>query len=300
LEPPSSAGNNSSEYIGLISTLQAEKSQLNTVMRILSEYSALGRVLEPKHFLSLATATAVNAPEIVRSRKLTALDAAMSRNMTVRFGKSRVALPLADIDQILSAHRDNPTFGNLREIYARNCYLHRLKLNTPIGFVLDLGANRGMFSVLALVALGADKAIGVEPLPVYQPVAKLLLEANHCSPDRAVRYGKFISSPSVERRDPGNNVSIQTILREQGVDRFQLVKMDIEGHEKEVFGEPEWLASVDNITMELHPQTAGDLSVIPQALERHGFRYLIVDQAGNPTNIHNGMFLYASCTGALQ
>ena len=52
--------------------------------------------------------------------------------------------------------------------------------------------------------------------------------------------------------------------------------------------------------MELHPQFGGDLSVIPEALERYGFRYLIVDQAGNPASIANGMFLYASCNGALQ
>jgi len=272
---------------------------MKTVVRFLSEYSALGRVLEPRDFLSLATATAVNAPEILRSKKLTALDSAMSRNMTVRFGKSRVAMPLADIDQILSAHNDNPTFGNLREIYARNCYLQRLKLRPPIGSVLDLGANRGMFSVLALVALRADRAIGVDPMPVYDRVAKLLLEANRCNPDRAFRYKKFISSPSVEEQNPGRYISIPTILREQGIGRFQLVKMDIEGHEQQVFSEPDWLASIDNLTMELHPHMAGDLSLIPEALKRFGFQYLIVDQTGNPAPIHSGMFLYASCTGAL-
>ncbi len=273
---------------------------MNTVVRFLSEYSALGKVLEPKHYFSLATATAMKAPEIMRSKKLTALDAAMSRNMTVRFGKSRVALPLADIDQILLLHDDNPTFGNVREIYARNCYLQRMKLELPIGSVLDLGANRGMFSILALVVLKAKRTIGVEPVPVYEPIAKLLLEANHCSPDCAFRYTKFVSTPSAERQDPGKCVSIETILREQGVGRFQLVKMDIEGHEKDVFSEPDWLASVDNLTMELHPQMVGDLSLIPEALTRYGFKYLIVDQPGRPTSIHNGMFLYASCTGALN
>jgi FkbM family methyltransferase len=273
---------------------------MNTAMRFLAEYAALGRTLEPMDLVYLAMVTTTHAPAILRSRKLTRLDAAMSRNMTVRFGKFRVALPLADIDHILSVHNDNPTFGNVREIYARNCYLHRLNLKTPIRSALDLGANRGMFSVLALVALGAEVAIGVEPVPIYESVVKLLLEANQCSPDRAFRYTKFISCPSVEQQDPHHRVSIQTVLLEQKINRFNLVKIDIEGAEKEIFAEPEWLASVDTITMELHPHFAGDLSLVTQALDRYGFRYLIVDQAGNPTGIRDAMFLYASCTGALQ
>jgi hypothetical protein len=57
--------------------------------------------------------------------------------------------------------------------------------------------------------------------------------------------------------------------------------MDIEGHEKAVFAEPEWLASVDTL-----------------ALERYGFDYVHVDQAGKPVGIQSSMFLYASCTGA--
>jgi hypothetical protein len=51
--------------------------------------------------------------------------------------------------------------------------------------------------------------------------------------------------------------------------------------------------------MELHPRAVGDLSLIPQALERYGFDVLPVDQAGKPTSIHSAMFLSASCNGSL-
>jgi FkbM family methyltransferase len=272
---------------------------MNTATRLLTEYGALCQVLEPRDLLSLAKASISSAPAILRTRKLTTLDAAMSRDMTVRFGKTRMVVPLAQIDELLRPQNDNPTFGNVREMYARNCYLARLRLKTPMHAVLDLGANRGMFSLLALVALQSDVAVGVEPLPIYESVHRLLLQANHCSLDRGPRYTKFVSSPSVEQGDPDQNVSIQTILREQKIDRFNLVKMDIEGHEKAVFAEPEWLASIDTLVMELHPQVAGDLSLIPQALERYGFDYVHVDQAGKPAGIQSSMFLYASCTGAL-
>lgn len=271
---------------------------MNAALRILTEYSALNRVLERRDMFSVAMATVANTPEILRTRKLTALDAAMSRNMTIHFDNSEIAVPVADIDHILAARNDNPTFGNVREIYARNCYLQNLRPKTPLRAVLDLGANRGMFSLLALVALGAETAVGVEPTPVYESVFRLLLESNHISPTRAPRYLKFVSSPSVERQNPDQNVSIQTILTEQKIDRFNLVKMDIEGHERAVFAEPDWLARVDNICMEMHP-FAGDLSLIPQALEHYSFEYILMDQHGKPAGMHEATFLYASRTGEL-
>jgi hypothetical protein len=224
----------------------------------------------------------------------------MSRNMTVYFGKVRIVLPLADIDHQLRLRNDNPTFGNVRELYARNCYLYKLHLNKPQRTVLDLGANRGMFSRLALLTLESELVVGVEPTLHYSTIFERLLEANHCDPRRAPRYARFISSPSVERNDPSQNVSIQTILREHNIDRIDLVKMDIEGHEKGVFDEPEWLAYVDNLSMELHPQLAGDLSIIPEALSRYGFDCAITDQEGNPAGINSGTFLFASCIGALS
>jgi Methyltransferase FkbM domain len=272
---------------------------MNSAKRLFTEYSALARVLEPRDFISLLKATVVNSPSILQTGRLTAIDAAMSHNMTVRLGKSSLVLPLADIDGILAGQRDNPTFGNVREIYARNCYLKNLRLQAPQRAVLDLGANRGMFSLLALVELEAELAVGVEPVSNYLPVYKLLLDANRCDQERAPRYTKFISNPSEEQRDPERNVSVQTILREQKIDRFNLVKMDIEGGEKSVFSEPAWLAYVDTITMELHPQAVGDLSLIPQALERFGFDVLLVDQVGKPASIHSAAFLFASCNGSL-
>ena len=174
---------------------------MNPAMRLLAEYSTLARVLEPGDFLSLVKATMTHSPDILQTRKLAAVDAAMSRNMTVRFGKSRLVLPLADMDHILAVQDGSPTFGSVREMYARNCYLRHLRLKKPQRAVLDLGANRGMFSVLALVELGAEIAVGVEPIPLYLSAYKLLLEANCCDLNRAPRYTKFITSPSVERQD---------------------------------------------------------------------------------------------------
>ncbi len=244
-------------------------------------------------------ATAKAAPEILKTKKLTALDSAMSRDLSISYRSKSVVVPIAQIDRCLAENGgDNPTFGNIREMYAVDCYLRGLELPRPVGTVLDLGANRGMFSLLALAALGADRAIGVEPNPVYEPVMRKMLEANRPAPDRATRYTRFISSPSQETRDPAHRISIQTICAEQGVSRLGLVKIDIEGHEKDLFSEPEWLEMTDSLAMELHPDT-GDLSVIPPALARFGFDYVAVDQFNEPTPFREAMFLYASKNGAL-
>lgn len=271
---------------------------MNAVLRLVTEYGALSRVMERRDMASVVAASITHAPAILRGGKLTALDAAMSRNLNIRFDGTPIMLPLADVDRLLAHRNDNPTFGNLREMYARNCYLRRLNLKKPVRTVLDLGANRGLFSLLALATLGSEIAIGVEPTIDYDAVFQLLLEANHCAPERAPRYRKFVSSPAIEREAPLENVSIQTILRERGIDRFNLVKMDIEGHEAAVFSEPEWLANIDSLCMELHPRMC-DTSPIPGALKQYGFEFALTDQNGKPAAGSDATFLYASRTGEL-
>lgn len=269
---------------------------MNPILRVAAEYRSLTRILEPKDVASLVKATITCAPAILKTKKLTALDRAMSRNITVRFGKSRLVLPLADIDRILKQRNDSPTFGSVREMYARNCYLRHLPVKAPQRAVLDLGANRGMFSLMTLLTLDAEIAVGVEPLPIYLSVHKHLLDVNRIDSRCAPRYTKFISSPVEERQNPDRNVSIETIMSEQKVDRFNLVKIDIEGGEKSIFSEPQWLEYVDNITMELHQHLVGDLSLIPRALERYGFDYALMDQGGYRADISSAMFLVASRT----
>ncbi len=256
-------------------------------------------MLSTADLMAFVGACAVRAPEVMRSGKLICVDAAMSRNLAIRYRGRRINLPIADIDALLAAHRDNPTFGNLREMYAKDCYLRRFRFASPIGPVLDLGANRGLFSLIALLALDADRVIGVEPLPQYDPVMRLLLEANGCDARRVIRYRRSIGSSAAESREPERFISIGRIRDEQGVARFGLVKMDVEGGESGLFDEPEWLAHIDNLSMELHHHLAGDLASIPRALESHGLRYLPTDKFGRECPFSSAMFLYASRVGAL-
>lgn len=271
---------------------------MNAMTRIVKEYSSLSHILSSDDFFALLAATMRSAPEVMRTGKLTKVDAAMSRNLSVHYRDRDVVFPLADIDRLL-AYQDNPTFGNVREMCGRDCYLDHLKLSVPVGNVVDLGANRGMFSLLALTVLGAERVIGVEPHTKYEPVMQLLLESNDISPERVFRYNRLITCPSAEQKDPSRYVSMQTICKQQGLERIGMVKIDIEGYEKEIFQEPEWLAVVDNIAMEVHPQMVDDLSVIPQALQACGFQYATIDPAGKACDLDSAMYLFASRTGSL-
>lgn len=209
---------------------------MSPVRRLISEYSDLAQTLSPADYFFLLVETVKNVSSIRRTRSLFPVDRAMSRDMTVRFGHSRITVPIQQIDRILAPLEDNPTFGNVREIYARNCYLRHLYLDRPVRAVLDLGANRGMFSLLALIDLGAEVVVGVEPHPQYDQIFKILLEANQCTKRRAPRYLRLVGSSARERSSSREFVSIATILREQSIERFDLVKMDIEGERRNCSG----------------------------------------------------------------
>ncbi len=148
------------------------------------------------------------------------------------------------------------------------------------------------------MALEAEIVVGVEPLEFYEPVMRILLDANGCAASRVVRYNKFIGSSTAEQQDRAQTISINRIREEQKIARFGMVKVDVEGSERDIFGKPDWLAHVDNITMELH-HFAGNLEMIPQALERFGFCCIYTDQMGRRCEFKGATFLYASRTGAL-
>ena len=135
----------------------------NPIKRFIREYHALGRVLPTVDFVTLIVCTIGHSPEILRTKTLKSIDAAMSRNLTISYHGHRYSLPLATIDEVLAPCGDNPTFGGLREIYANDCYLRLLHVQSPMSTVLDLGANRGLFSLIALLTLGARTVVGVEP-----------------------------------------------------------------------------------------------------------------------------------------
>jgi hypothetical protein len=271
---------------------------IHPLVRVFREYQALRRVLSAEDLRAYFSQAIRNIPRVLRTKTLGVVDAAMARDLEIHYHDHRFVIPLANIDAILAPYCDNPTFGNLREMYANDCYLRHFRLTLPIRVVLDLGANRGLFTLIALIVLNADIVLAVEPLAVYEPIMQLLLDANGCTSSHVIRYNKYIASSPTEQESSGKHISINAIREQNNIARFGMVKVDIEGGEIDIFSEPAWLSHVDNLTMELH-HFAGNLELISENLKEYGFRYIATDQFGQACHFKDAMFLYASCTGSL-
>lgn len=58
---------------------------VSPIARLARECRALGHVLSARDLLAFIAYGVRNMPEIMRTRKLTSVDAAMSRNLEIRF-----------------------------------------------------------------------------------------------------------------------------------------------------------------------------------------------------------------------
>jgi FkbM family methyltransferase len=124
----------------------------------------------------------------------------------------------------------------------------------PGGIFVDLGANEGYFSVIASGLVGpAGKVVAVEPQSRLQSVLKMNFDANHCGNIMIEKVavcsgtGKVQMRISSERntgstslyqttRYPQNqeevaSVTLEDLFRQAGIERCDLMKVDIEGAE---------------------------------------------------------------------
>ncbi|MEK7464421.1 MAG: FkbM family methyltransferase [Patescibacteria group bacterium] len=171
-------------------------------------------------------------------------------------------------------------FGYAGEIYASNVYFPNKDFLIKDGdTVLDLGASGGVFTILA-AKLGG-RVMAVEPnrhaLDLLIQNAKL----NNCL-DKIIPIWGLVGGTTGDMsnkkilenlRHKGvlpPHLVIEELRNEHKIDRFQFVKIDIEGSESDLFRNLEWLDCVDKIAMELHLPYC-DPSLIKKSLESKKF-----------------------------
>ena len=135
--------------------------------------------------------------------------------------------------------------------------------------IVDLGGNVGLASLALAAQFPSARIIAVEPHPEN---ASLLRHNLKCLGQRVSIWEAAVSnSPGVMRltlcnenynaslvRSGPNGVDVRTvtmaeILQTEGVERIDVMKIDIEGAEESVLkGSPEWLKKVDVLLMEVH------------------------------------------------
>jgi hypothetical protein len=257
--------------------------------RLLRELGQLRGVLDPADLFRYARSIAFCFPAILHARSLIPADRRMLRTINCSLAGESIRVPVGEMTELLGANDPTPTFGAVREMYGANVYLRPFCAELTVQTVVDLGSNRGLFSVLAAIVLRACTVVGVEPAAFYEPVLQSLLRANGLEERGLHRITAFAASEF----GPGK-VTISKLMDQYGMDRIGFLKCDIEGAEFDVLLHNNgYLERVDNISMELH-QAEGDVRRLNDVMVAYGFRTLATDQFGRPTPIVAAHYLYAS------
>ena len=162
-----------------------------------------------------------------------------------------------------------------KQVFVEKQY-HPHHMKSP-KIIIDAGGNVGLFSVLMKNKFPESHIITIEPDPENFQMAQKnlqnydnvqLLNKGLWSNDvklkildlDAAKWGIRV----VEDNENGKieAVCINTIMKENNLDRIDLLKMDIEGSEKEVFGKnyEVWLPKVKILVIELHDFMLKDTS----------------------------------------
>ena len=200
-----------------------------------------------------------------------------------------------------------------REMYCRNVYL-RSGLSMPSnGWVVDLGANRGLFSVWA--ALNGAQVVAVDAQQGFaEEISYLALHNSvhdkiHVEIALAGGVGTLGAQVGVVANDTRwamtshgastrpRCTSIPQLMNSYGIENIKLLKIDIEGGEFAVFDSKEdlrWLEEVDQIVLEIH-RDFGDATALIERLRYNDFSIDLRDNDGNQVDVTSESLNYAYC-----
>lgn len=263
---------------------------LRTLARLCAKIATVFRVCGPGRGLAYLVAVGGHAREILHRRDLQPADKAMRGAAEVRFRGARIAVPFEAVDAANSIPGDGPTFASIREIFGDAVYLRGFREIGPVGVFVDLGANRGMVSLMGAKALGAEVVVAVEPQVPYGACFEILADANRLGPEQRHRIGKMAGAVDDEA-----TVSVAGLMAAHGLDRIDFLKCDIEGGETAlVLDGPPFLDRVGLMAMELHPEAGVPTAELVARAEAAGLTCRLTDPDGHPAEAARAGYLYAA------
>ncbi len=178
--------------------------------------------------------------------------------------------------------------GIIREIWARDEYLGNGFLSVPDhGTVLDLGANIGAFSLLALAVKPSSRVIAVEPNARLLAAWQANMERNGFE-SRAAVCQAFAGADTAAQREMRKGpecrdaitLSPDMLMQHFHLQLVDLLKCDIEGSEFSLFADGWLLGKTRQLAIELHKE-AGPCDGFRALLATHGFVVKVVRETGS-------------------
>ena len=275
-------------------------SETDTTRRALGDIVSVCRHARPASAARWLTSFAAHLPECRSKRSLVPADRIWART------GGRFRPPGGTVISLPAAYT-----AGAREMYCRNVYLPAGFSLPHTGWVLDLGANRGLFSIWA--ALAGAQVVAVEAQQGFGPEIERLAAYNGVG-DRVhveiavaggvVRAGATAGVVADDRRWTTTShgapqrpagVSVPQLMSAHQIGRIGLMKVDIEGGEFAVFDRQEdlsWLDRVDQVVMEVH-RDFGDASALVGRLCQHGFTADVRDHDGTRVSATSSRLGYA-------
>lgn len=242
---------------------------MSAMAQLLANLGAIARVCGTPAALAFTRGVVITLPEVLRSKTLVSADRHMSGS----------CWPFSL--QGISFELDGRFFGGAREMYCRQVYFPTpaFALN-PGTTVVDLGANVGLFSIVA--ALAGCKVIAIEAQSGF--VRELTdLASSYGLASRIIVENALVGSGTGVLSDPAvlasashfedsipPVVSMAELLARHHVDQLDFLKVDIEGSEFDLFQTSgQWLRQVRRIAMEVHTPF-GSVSDLQAIISSHG------------------------------
>ena len=241
---------------------------MSAIWKLPTDFAGLCRVCGLTVALRWLWCIAVSVPQILRSHNLQPADRAMgSGPFLAKRGGVRAYLEGEDV------------ISSIREMWVRDSYLKEDFLAiSPGDSVVDLGANRGRFTMLALAHGSGVRVVAVEP---GQDFVECLLRTagrngweDRVHVVRALLGGKSAAQESMlqQTRYAGVRFMEQAeFIEHEGIERIDFLKCDIEGSEFELLTPDSPLLDITRqLAIEIHAD-AGDPNVFLEMLKGEGF-----------------------------
>ena len=249
---------------------------MNSLAKLVSNLHGVYRACGPGPTLAFAASIAGTLPAVARRHTLRDADARMARRAW-RFRTQGIEVEL-----------EGRLWSGAREMYCRSVYFPDPRFNLEPGTtVLDLGANSGLFSLLA--ALRGCRAIAVEAQYGFiQEIGALARRhgvAERVALEHALVGGNrgLLATPGAlegashfDGRQPAR-LTMSELLARHDLDSVDFLKCDIEGSEFELFDDVAgWLPRVRRIAMEVHSDHGAAASLV-RILADAGFEATLRD-----------------------